>query len=181
MGLLNTDQTFFIYDFDETIEQHIIPDLYEQIKEQSKLKDGHINLMINSPGGYTHVLFHLIDMVEMAKRNGVIVRTVVPDMAYSCGSMLAIAGTPGERYIARTAKHLIHLGFQMSGESTMEQIERNHNDKKAHFQKILKHYKKYSDVPELEKHVEDDNFYVDATKAIKWKLADKFTDKFPII
>lgn len=180
MGLLNTDSTFFIYDFEETCEQHVIPDLYEQIKEESKKKDGVITLMINSPGGYTHVLFHLVDLVEMAKRSGVTVRTVVPDMAFSCGSMLAITGTPGERYIAKTAKHLIHLGFQASGETTMQQIERNHSDKKAHFQKILAHYKKYSNVPELEKHVEDDNFYVGATQAIRWGLADKTTDKFQI-
>lgn len=180
MGLLNIDSTFFIYDFDETTEQHIIPDLYEKIQDESKKKDGSITLMINSPGGYTHVMFHMVDLVEMAKRSGVVVRTVVPDMAFSCGSMLAITGSPGERYIAKSAKHLIHLGYQASGESTMEQIERNLSEKRAHFKKILNLYKTYANVPDLEKHVEDDNFYVDAAKAIRWGLADKYTDKFVI-
>lgn len=177
----NEENVFFIGDFDDALERDVILPLTVEIAKQSKGKEGRIDLYINSMGGYGHLLFHFIELVEMAKRNGVVVRTIVTDSAFSAGSMLAITGTKGERYIARTASHLVHYGTIASMESTPEQIERYHKWKNRYFANNLAHYKKYADIPNVEQHIKDDGFFVTAAEAIKWKMADKYMDKLEIL
>lgn len=175
------ENVFWIGDFDDSLERDILLPLTTEIANQTKKIDGRIDLYINSMGGYGHLLFHMVELVEMAKRNGVTVRTMVMDSAFSAGSMLAITGSPGERYIARTASHLIHYGSIASFEQTPEQIERYRKWKNRFFQNNVAHYKKYADVPNLEQHISDDGFFVTAQEAIKWKLADKYMDKLEIL
>jgi ATP-dependent protease ClpP protease subunit len=174
------DNVFHVGDFDDSLERDIVLPLTMEIKNQSKKSNGKIDLYINSMGGYGHLLFHLVELVELAKRHGVTVRTIVMDSAFSAGSMLAITGTPGERYIARTASHLVHYGSIASFESTPEQIERYRKWKNKFFQNNIAHYKKYADIPNLEQHISDDGFFVMAPEALKYKLADKYTDKFDL-
>jgi len=174
------DNIFFIGDFDDALERDVILPLTVAIREETKKNEGHIDLYINSMGGYGHVLYHMVGLVETAKRQGVVVRTIVTDSAFSAGSMLAITGTPGERYISRTGSHLIHYGSIASFESTPEQIARYTKWKSGFFKSNVALYKKYSDVPNLEQHIADDGFFVSAPEAIKWKLADKFMDKLEI-
>jgi len=178
---LNDGNVFHLTDFDDNMEQTVVLPLYREIQKQSSLREGYIDLYINSFGGYRHLVFELISLVELAKRNGVIVRTVVPDIAYSAGSILAVTGTPGERYIERGGEHLLHYGFTGGGgESTPEQVERNTIQKREGFKKIYKHYDKYTEVPGLKEKMNDDSFFVPATSCIKWKIADKYMDKFDI-
>ena len=177
----NEDNVFFIGDFDDSLERDVVLPLTAEIKEQSKLKKGRIDLYINSHGGYGHLAYHLIELVEAAKRNDVVVRTIVTNSAFSAGSMLAITGTPGERYISRTGSHLIHYGSIASFESTPEQIARYTKWKNAFFKSNLDLYKKYSNVPDIESAISDDGFFVSAAEAIKWKLADKFMDKLELL
>lgn len=171
------DNTFWIGDFDDQLERDILLPLTIEIQNQSKKADGRIDLWINSMGGYGHLLFHMVELVEMAKRADVCVRTIVMDSAFSAGSMLAITGTPGERYIAKTASHLVHYGSIASFEQTPEQIERYRKWKQRFFANNVSHYKKYTEIPNLEEHIKDDGFFVTAAEAIKWKMADKYTDK----
>lgn len=178
----NDDNVFFLSDFDDTMEASIVLPLTREIQKQRRLKDGRIDLYINSFGGYRHLVFHLISLVELAKREGVTVRTVVPDIAYSAGSILAVTGTPGERYIEKSAEHLIHYGITGSSETTPEQVERNYIQKQQGFKKILAHYDKYTkiDKSSLEDLMNDDSAYIPAPKAIKYGLADKYMEKFDI-
>lgn len=172
-------------EFDSDLEHEIIIPLTVEIKRQArrldKNKDGVIDIYINSFGGYGHLANHLIELVELAKRNGIIVRTIVTDSAFSAGSMLAIAGTPGERYIARTAFHLVHYGSITSFEATPLQAERYGKWKNAFFSNNVKHYKKYADIPNLEEQIKDDGFFVTAAESIKWKMADKYIDKLELL
>lgn len=178
----NDDNIFFLADFDDTMEASIVLPLTREIQKQRRLVDGRIDLYINSFGGYKHLVFNLISLVEIAKREGIVVRTIVPDIAYSAGSILAITGTPGERYIERTGEHLIHYGSTGSMETTPEQAARNFAQKQASFKSILNHYKKYTDVPaaELDRLMNDDSAFIPANKCIKWGLADKYMEKFDI-
>lgn len=175
------DNVFFIGDVDDSLERDIIMPLTTEIAKQSKEKEGRIDLYINSNGGYGHLAYHMIELVEAAKRQGVIVRTIVANSAFSAGSMLAITGSPGERYISRTGSHLIHYGSIASFEQTPQQIERYNKWKKKFFSDNVAHYKKYSDVPDLEQHISDDGFFVTAAEAIKWGLADKYMDKLEVL
>jgi ATP-dependent protease ClpP protease subunit len=171
---------FFIADFDDEAEDGLVIPLIKEIQKQRRLRNGRIDLYINSFGGYRHLVFQLISLIEQAKSYDIVVRTIVPDIAYSAGSVLAVSGTPGERYIEKTAEHLLHYGITGSSETTPEQVERNYAQKKLGFTKILKHYEKTSNVPDLESYMNDDSFYIPASKCIKWGLADKYMDKFDI-
>lgn len=174
------DNIFFIGDFDDALEDRVIIPLTQQVAEQSDAKDGRIDLYINSVGGYVHLVNHMVELVEIAKSQGVVVRTIVPDMAFSAGSALAITGTPGERYIARKAEHLIHYGQIMSFETTPEQIKRFTAWKDRKFKANLEHYKKYCNIPDLDKHILDDGFFVTAQQALKWGMADKYMEKLEL-
>lgn len=176
----NDGNVFFLADFDDQMESGLVLPLTREIQKQRNLKNGRIDLYINSFGGYRHLVFQLISLVELAKREGVVVRTIVPDVAYSAGSILAVTGTPGERYIERTAEHLIHYGLTGSSETTPEQVERNYIQKNQGFRKIRNHYEKYANVPDLEQLMNDDSAYIPATKCIRWGLADKLMEKFDI-
>lgn len=176
----NEGNVFFIGDFDDSAEKELVIPLTKEIQKQRKLREGRIDLYINSFGGYAHLLGHLTQLVEIAKRDGIVVRTIVPDVAFSAGSMLAVTGTPGERYIARTGNHLIHYGQTGSTESTPLQVDRFWEWKKSDFANTVKHYERYAEVPDIRDHVADDGFFVPASKCIKWKLADKYLEKFDI-
>lgn len=173
------DNVFFIGDFDDSLESMVVP-LLQEIKHQRNRVDGHIDLHINSFGGYAHIVSQLVEYVEMAKASGVVVRTIVPAVAFSAGSMLAITGTPGERYISRTGEHLIHYGSTGSVETTPTQIERYRAWKDRDFKNTIKHYQKYANVPNLEQHLADDGFFVPARDCVRWGLADKFIEKIEL-
>lgn len=178
----NDDNVFFLTDFDDTMEANIVLPLTREIQKQRTLKDGRIDLYINSFGGYKHLVYNLISLVEIAKREGITVRTIIPDVAYSAGSILAVTGTVGERYIERTGEHLIHYGSTGSHETTPEQAQRNFVWKQEGFKKILTTYKQYTNIPhdELDRLMNDDSAFIPANKCIRWGLADKYMDKFDI-
>lgn len=174
------ENAFFIGDFDDALEDRVIIPLTQEIAKQSKEKNGRIDLYINSTGGYVHLVNHMVELVEIAKAQGVTVRTIVPDMAFSAGSMLAITGSPGERYIGRRAEHLVHYGQIMSFETTPEQIKRFTAWKDRKLKANVAHYKKYCDIPNLEQNILDDGWFITAKDAIKWGLADKYMEKLVI-
>lgn len=182
MSQFNDGSDFVIFDFDDSLERDVPLALIKCIQEQRGKKDARITLWINSFGGYRHLVFQLISLVELAKREGIIVRTVITDIAYSAGSILAVTGSPGERYIEATGEHLIHYGLTGSSETTPEQLERNFIQKKEGFDKIKKHYLKYSKMSadELDKLMNDDSAFIPANKAIKFGLADKLMTRFDI-
>lgn len=167
LGVFNTD-----------MNKDIILPLTRKIDELTKTKDAIIELHINSPGGNGYVLWHIIELVELAKSRGITVRTIVPAYAYSAGSMLAITGTLGERYIGHAAEHCVHYGT-VSGwyETTPLQVDRNAAWKKRWFAQLLAHYKKYSEIPDVADHIKDDSFFIPAKDCIKWGLADKLMDE----
>lgn len=171
---------FFIGDFDDELEANVIIPLTKQIQKQSITYGGSIDLYINSMGGYAHLVNHMVELVEIAKRQEVVVRTIVPNMAFSAGSILAITGTPGERYIGKDAEHLIHYGQIASFESTPQQVERYRKWKERYFKATVQHYKKYAAVPNIDKEILDDGWFVPAKDCIRYKLADKFMDRLEI-
>ena len=177
----NDGNVFLIGDFDDSMESDIVLPLIRQIQHQAKLVEGRIDLYINSFGGYAHLAFQLISLVETAKREGIVVRTIIPDVAYSAGSLLAVTGTPGYRFMERKANHLVHYGTAGgSNESTPEQLERIFEEKRRHFKKMRQHYLDYTNIPadELDVLMNDDAAYLPAAKCVKWGMADAYMDKF---
>lgn len=175
----NEDNVFILNDFDDSMESNLVLDLTLEVEKQIGKVNGHIDLWVNSFGGYTHLVNHMIQLLEIAKREGVTVRTIVPAIAFSAGSMIAIAGSEGERYIARDAEHLIHYGRTMgTQEETPKQVERWSAYKDRDFKRLFNHYQKFARVPNLDIEMMDDGFFIPAAKCIKFGLADKYIDKF---
>jgi ATP-dependent protease ClpP protease subunit len=169
---------FFIGDFDESMESELLIPLTREIQNQRVADNPRIDLYINSAGGNLYLLQHLIQLIEIAKRDKIVVRTMVMSMAYSAGSLLAITGT--ERYIAKGAEHLIHYGNGGYASATPVQAKRQSDKLTREFKWNVNHYKKYAKVPDLEKNMSDDNFYVTASDCIKWGLADYYLDELDI-
>lgn len=69
-----------------------------------------IDIYINSNGGDVSILHSISALLSIARSRGAIIRTTVLNKAYSCGSLLAIQGTPGFRLMHEEASHLIHFG-----------------------------------------------------------------------
>lgn len=176
--MFNDGNLFFIGDFDENMESDLLIPLTREIQVQRTAEIPRIDLYINSVGGSLYLLQHLIELIEIAKREGITVRTMVMSNAYSAGSLLAITGS--ERYIAKSAEHLVHYGNGGYASATPVQAKRQSDKMNREFKWNINHYKKYANIPNLEKNMEDDNFYITARDCIRWGLADFYLDKLDI-
>lgn len=177
-GYYHTGNVFYVSEFDKDMTDYFMIPFYRAVEEQAEAA-GTIDMYINSYGGDTHQAFHLVSMMEIAKGHGVTVRTIVTDTAMSSGSIVSVAGSPGERYVARDASLLVHYGYVYSGEvSTPLQVQRNREHHEKHFSHILSHYEKYCSIPNLSDKMNDDNYYITGVQAKRWGMADKFLDKF---
>ena len=157
----------------EMVEQVIAP-MAAAIDRLRGQKSAAIEIHINSSGGYCKTAFHLVRMMEGAKSQGVTVITKVVLDAYSAASMVAIAGTPGERWISAEAEHLIHYGsFDAGWKHTPEQLSRSKRHADRHLKNLAAHYDRHARVPDLLGKLKDDCFFVPAKQAIRWGLADK--------
>lgn len=168
---------FILQIFDDEMRDGLVIPLTKEIDKQSKLKEGKIDIYINSRGGDAALCMHIIALIELAKNKGIVVRTIVTDRANSAGSFVAVAGTPGERYVARGAEYCVHYGRHGGwDERTPLQTERNAQHKLRWYKKTLGHYKKYCNIPNLEEALKDDSFFITAGQAIRWKMADKYLE-----
>ncbi len=171
------DGTVYIYgDFGDSIAKDVIPDLLKEVEKQKDLKKGKIKFYIDSNGGYTRYLFNLLAIIEGAKKEGIIIETYVFGYAYSCGSMLACAGTKGHRYISYLAEHLCHLG--MAGNLATNDVElvRGSERVKSHFDKVRNLYRKYANLKDLEDAIQFDQHFIRGADIIENGLADHFVD-----
>ncbi|WOI85957.1 ATP-dependent Clp protease proteolytic subunit [Rhodococcus qingshengii] len=175
----NDGNRFYILnEFDNDMRDGVVANFTAKIDELKSRRNETIELWIDSNGGRADLLFHLIELVELAKRNGITVRTIVTARAYSAGSMLAVTGTKGERYISRLADHLPHYGsFDGYRKTTPLQLDRDYEHFKRHSKKLIDHYKRYAEIPALEEKLKDDHLWIPASKCIKWSLADKYMEE----
>ena len=183
-NIINANAVYIYGAFDESIIT-LLPEIKKQIDTQKTLKDGKIIFHINSNGGQIRILQSLLNLVEYAKKENVIVETIVECNAFSCGSLLACSGTIGHRYISEYGEHLIHSARCWQHSSTLEQIDRNANYMKRVINNLKDIYKKYCTltakngcVRNLLHHAfKDDNFYISAKDCIKYGLADKILNE----
>lgn len=158
------------------LEGIVIP-VTEKLSGLHRLSDPKITVYVSSRGGWTNVCWDIVELLERAKNMDVTVRTVVTSHAYSSGSMVAVVGSPGERYIGERATHLLHYGHSGAYWETPLQVEREAEWAKQHFGNVLAHYKYYTKVPRLDKLIEDDGLWFDAEDCIKYGIADKYTSE----
>jgi ATP-dependent protease ClpP protease subunit len=169
---LKTD--FFIFrEFDEVLLNETAPEIMRAAAMLPVHGSPRINLWINSPGGYTHVLKSILDAVELAQSRGVEVATYATGAVFSCGSLLAVSGTPGLRFMGKTAHHLLHFGWTGAEGTNPTELARDVARSNDHFEFIYNGYRKHAKVPRLRDKLHDDNLFVGYQQAIEWGLADK--------
>lgn len=172
MDDLKTD-IFIFREFDDEL---LLDEGREFMRTASMLSihsSARINLWINSPGGYTHVLKTFLDAVALAQSRGVEVATYATGAAYSCGSLLAASGTPGLRFMGTTASHLLHFGWTGAEGTNPTELARDVARGNEHFDFIYNSYRRFAKVPRLRDKLHDDNLFVGYTQAVEWGLADK--------
>lgn len=136
--------------------------------------DKPINFYINSPGGSVTAGMSIYDTMQFIKCP---VHTIVMGQAASMGSLLAMAGEKGHRYILPNARHMIHqpLGGA-SGQATDVEIQAR---ELLRWKEVLtKLYSRHTGrlFNELKLDMERDNFMT-AEESVKYGLADKVIDK----
>lgn len=133
-----------------------------------------IDVYINSNGGEASILNSILTLLNIAKHRGAIIRTTVLGKAYSCGSLLAIHGTPGYRIMSHDAEHLVHFGRSntcVTNETEipgalkrMQQHETSGKEMYLANTKITKE--------KLQALYKNDYGFVNATNALKWGFCD---------
>lgn len=137
---------------------------------ESENPDKPINFYINSPGGSVTAGMSIYDTMQFIKSP---VHTIVMGQAASMGSLLAMAGEKGHRYILPNARHMIHqpLGGA-SGQATDVEIQAR---ELLRWKTVLtKIYSSHTGkgFAELQLDMERDNFMT-AEESVDYGLADK--------
>lgn len=78
-----------------------------------------LEVYLQTPGGEIPVAQSIMSLFKMARAKGTIIKTINLSKAASCGSLLAVSGTKGYRYMAEDAYNLIHYGAR-GGTSTRD-------------------------------------------------------------
>src|SRR5690606_1573185 len=96
-----------------------------------------ISIYINSDGGDTAALFQIYDTINLIKAP---IQTICIGAAYSAGSVLLASGTPGLRYMYKSAQVMLH-GIQFIfplPHDTVDESKNKLNYYKRHNDDILK-------------------------------------------
>ena len=141
---------------------------------ESEDPDKAIQFYINSPGGSVTAGMSIYDTMQFIRCP---VHTIVLGQAASMGSLLAMAGEKGHRYILPNARHMIHqpLGGA-SGQATDVEIQAR---ELLRWKTVLTSiYATHTGkgMSELTQDMERDNFMT-ASEAVEYGLADKMIVK----
>lgn len=135
-----------------------------------------IHFYINSPGGSVTAGMSIYDTMNFINCD---VSTIVMGQACSMGSLLAQAGTQGKRLILPYARHMIHQpsgGARGQATDMLIQVEEILKMKKELTQIYVNHNSVGKTFEELSKDMERD-FFMSATEAVEYGLADKIITK----
>lgn len=136
--------------------------------------DKDISFYINSPGGSVTAGMAIYDTMQFIRPD---IHTIVMGQAASMGSLLAMAGAPGKRFILPNARHMIHqpLGGA-SGQATDVEIQAREllRWKEVLTNIYVTHTGKSFET--LRTDMERDNFMT-AEQSVAYGLADKIIDR----
>lgn len=171
---------YLIGEVDEDMQKALAEPMLKAIQKQALLRDGNIKLVIQGPGGYWDAANHILALIDIAKANDVAVETVVVGEVCSASSIIAVAGTPGRRYIFKNAEHMIHYGQGGTLATSPTESDRYAQQLKRFFAAVEKHYKTHCKIPKLHEVLQQDYLFITAPDCIKWGLADHYITKMDI-
>lgn len=77
-------------------------------KQKQNNESSPVNILINSQGGCLRTAFALRNYISSLRKQGVIIRTIVPSFAYSAGLYIAASGSKGYRLAYPEAELMVH-------------------------------------------------------------------------
>ena len=140
----------------------------------SNIKNPIIDIFIDSPGGETNLLHDISTLLNIAKHRGAIIRTTVLSRAASCGSLLAIQGTPGFRIMSHAGRHLIHFGTASTTVHSQEDLDKIKDI--LQYRKDITHaiYLTHTDITQkqLSEFMKNESSYLGAEECLKFNMCD---------
>lgn len=167
------DNIYILGEFDETINEHVIPYIIKIIQTKEGSKHPELNLFINSNGGYASILHSLLCVLDIAKEKGFTITTTVMGRAYSCGSLLACYGD--YRRMFKYGNHLMHFGSSGDYACTPKQNQRIRKHTDEHFESLVDIYAEHSKLSKekIRELMEDDCLYLNPQECLEYGLIDE--------
>lgn len=165
----DNDGNFYLTTFDESLDE-----LTLAMARMARSADRALSIYINTDGGDATRTFALVEIIRWAKANGVLVETFVLCEAQSAGSIVAVAGTKGHRYVAYDGAYMLHYGQTSQVANSPVSAERIYKANKRHFNNLVSHYEANCDIPALSSKLQNDSLYITAQQAIEWNMADGY-------
>jgi ATP-dependent protease ClpP protease subunit len=177
----SADNRFYLLgEVDEDMQKLVADPILKSIQEQSILRDGKLQLIIQGPGGYWSVCSHILSLIDLAKAHDVVVETIVVGEVCSASSIIAVAGSKGHRYISPVAEHMVHYGSSYAYGASPTEMEREAGFTKRFFQNVEKHYRAHCKIPNLHEIIQHDSLFIPAGKCLKWGLADHYISRLDL-
>lgn len=146
----------------------------ERIRELANDGSGPINLYMNTAGGNVTDGLALHDAIQQIVAQGVAVAVIVQGMAYSMGSIVLQAASPGKRLCFPHSWIMIHEPAKWAGwQSTTAAAQ--HLDRLKQMQSQIYRILSARSGKALRQIIRDTrrtDFYLDATKALEYGLVD---------
>jgi ATP-dependent Clp protease protease subunit len=157
------------------IEKDVARTVIERMRELANEGRGPINLYINTAGGNVTDGLAIHDAILDIVSKGVEVTVVVQGMAYSMGSVILQAASPGRRYSFPHSWIMIHEPAKWAGwQSTTAAAQ--HLDRLKQMQSQIYRILSARSGRPLKQIIRDTkrtDFYLDATKALEYGLIDR--------
>jgi ATP-dependent Clp protease protease subunit len=173
---------------DTDVNDHVASLLVAQLLFLESQGPEDITMFINSPGGHVTAGLAIYDTMNFIKPD---INTIVMGQAASMGSFLAMAGSPGKRFVlpeARTMIHRVSSGTRgTSGSVHVQDLQ--FEDAKRSFEESVRINKRLTELyvrhntagktyDELFQTMKFDTF-LSAEEAVAYGLADKVITKRP--
>lgn len=147
----------------------------ERIRELANDGPGPINLYLNTAGGNVTDGLALHDAIQQVVTQGVEIAVVVQGMAYSMGSIVLQAASPGKRFCFPHSWIMIHEPAKWAGwQSTTAAAQ--HLDRLKQMQSQIYRILAARSGKQLRQIIRDTkrtDFYLDASRALEYGLVDQ--------
>jgi ATP-dependent Clp protease, protease subunit len=173
---LESNDVFYINgDIDEETSECFIRFLLE--RELMSRRPDYVKVIISSDGGYIDNCMAMIDTIRAVSFP---VHTYALGHVYSCGLLLFMSGSKGNRYIFKNTMAMSH---QWSGgsEGKKHEIDASSKAHKMNTKKLVALYKEASGLTDeiINKELlPESDVYLSPQEVVKYGLADKIVTKF---
>jgi ATP-dependent Clp protease protease subunit len=157
------------------IEKDVARTVIERLRELANEGRGPINVYVNSAGGNVTDGLAIHDAILQLVADGIEVTVIVQGMAYSMGSIVLQAASPGRRFSFPHSWMMIHEPAKWAGwQSTTAAAQ--HLDRLKQMQSQIYRILAARSGKPLRQIIRDTkrtDFYLDATKALEYGLIDR--------